>query len=296
MNDFLASLQAVPLGSNQILKILISMVLILFAWGFNWFIGFIISKRIADLNFQYSWKKVTFYSSTLIVLAILGRIWLQGIQPIITILSIVAAALTITQKESLMNMMGSILILWRELFVVGDRIEVGHNRGDVIGFGIFYFTLLEISSLENGEQSTGKIIKVPNGLVLTLPVSNYTKRFPYIWHELPVAISQDSNWQKAKEILLAVGNQHTEAIQAEAQKAMKRIPRDELIVLGKLTPIVYLRQKIDHPVGLLLQLRFLCPPRQRRDIQQRMLEAILTQFVEHEDIYLLDMNPDPKSQ
>src|SRR5207247_865051 len=92
-------------------------------------------------------------------------------------------------------------ILWRRPFEVGDRVQIGPHAGDVIDLGLFQFTLNEIGAWVNADQSTGRIIHVPNGKVFTDPVANYNKGFRYIWNEVPVVVTFESDWRKAKQIL-----------------------------------------------------------------------------------------------
>ncbi|MCP4752888.1 MAG: mechanosensitive ion channel [Proteobacteria bacterium] len=64
---------------------------------------------------------------------LIGRLWIHGLQPILTFLGIVTAALVITQKEAILNATGFVFILWRDLFAIGDRIQIDTHKGDVIG-------------------------------------------------------------------------------------------------------------------------------------------------------------------
>ena len=77
-------------------------------------------------------------------------------------------------------------IIWRHPFRVGDRIQVGDQAGDVIDLRIFQFSLMEIGNWVAADQSTGRIIHVPNGIVFTHPLANYSLGFDYIWNEIPI--------------------------------------------------------------------------------------------------------------
>src|SRR5207244_2876538 len=83
---------------------------------------------------------------------------------------------------------------------VQDRVQIGPHAGDVIDLGLFQFTLNEIGAWVQADQSSGRIIHVPNGKVFTDPVANYNKGFRYIWNEVPVVVTFESDWKKAKQI------------------------------------------------------------------------------------------------
>ena len=161
--------------SDLFSKCLHSLLIILLLWGGHWLINRFVRKRSPDLNTHYSWKTGTRYTFWLLGIILVGRLWVEGVHTLFTILGLIGAALTITQKEALMNLTGWGVILWRNLFVIGDHIQIGINQGDVVGMGPFYFTLMEIGNWVGGDQSTGRIVKVPNCLVWTIPVANYTR-------------------------------------------------------------------------------------------------------------------------
>ena len=79
-----------------------------------------------------------------------------------------------------MNLVGWQYIVWKKPFDVGDRIEIGQNSGDVIDITPFNFTVMEIGNWVNADESTGRIIHVPNGQVFTQPLANYGKGFQFI--------------------------------------------------------------------------------------------------------------------
>ncbi|NIP82375.1 MAG: mechanosensitive ion channel, partial [Gemmatimonadetes bacterium] len=85
--------------------------------------------------------------------------------------------------------------------VVGDRIQIGAHAGDVIDQRIFQFIVLEIGNWVDADQSTGRIIHIPNGLVFREPLANYTRGMQYIWNEIRVLVTFESNWKRAKQIL-----------------------------------------------------------------------------------------------
>ena len=76
---------------------------------------------------------------------------------------------------------------------MGDRIQIKSVEGDILDIGFFEFTLLEIKNWVEADQSTGRIIHIPNGLVFNNPVMNYNQAMDFIWHEVPFRITFESN-------------------------------------------------------------------------------------------------------
>src|SRR6266446_8071652 len=77
-------------------------------------------------------------------------------------------------------------IFWRRPFDVGDRVEIAKHKGDVIDVHLFQFTLNEIGGWVDADQSTGRIVHIPNQQVFTEALANYDKGFKYVWNEVPV--------------------------------------------------------------------------------------------------------------
>jgi small-conductance mechanosensitive channel len=131
------------------------------------------------------------------------------------------------------------------------------------------------------DQSTGRIIHIPNGMILNQTLANYSKGFQYIWNEIPILITFESNWEKAKDLLQKIANKHGEHLSQAAEKRVKEASRKFMIFYSKLTPIVYTSVEES---GVLLTIRYLCEPSRRRDSKQAIWEDVLKEFAKNEDI------------
>jgi small-conductance mechanosensitive channel len=194
----------------------------------------------------------------------------------------VSAGLAIAMKDPLVNVAGWFFILWRRPFDVGDRIQIGGHTGDVIDMSVFQFTMMEIGGWVHADQSTGRIVHVPNGKVFVDPQIVYTQGwFDYIWNEIPVLITFESNWKKAKEILQQIATTHSGHLIPLAEHKLKESPHEFIIHAPNLNPNVFTSVEAS---GVLLTLRHLCEPRRRRENTQEIWEAILERFVGCADI------------
>jgi small-conductance mechanosensitive channel len=241
----------------------------------------IMRSRIDDVRSRYKWRKTITYISVVIAILLVGRVWFEGVRDIATFLGLLSAGLAIALRDPIVNLGGWLFIIWRRPFVVGDRIEIGHHAGDVIDQRIFQIILLEIGNWVDADQSTGRLIHIPNGLVFREALANYTRGMQYIWNEIGVLVTFESNWKKAKEILSEVVEAHAREVVEEAEQQMLKASRQFMIFYSTLTPTVYTTVKDS---GVLLTLRFLCHPRRRRGTSQAIWEDILTRFGEADDI------------
>jgi small-conductance mechanosensitive channel len=198
-------------------------------------------------------------------------LWIDHGDGLTTYLGLVSAGIAISLKDPLTNLVGWAFILWRRPFRVGDRIQIGEKAGDVIDVRIFQFSLMEIGNWVQADQSTGRIIHIPNGLVFTQPLSNYSSGFKYIWNEIPVTITFESKWEKAKNILLQIAARHN--VEPEDLQGQKKAADEEYYLFyTHLTATVYTRV-VGH--GVELTIRYLCDPRQRRGSAQAIWEDVL---------------------
>jgi small-conductance mechanosensitive channel len=204
-------------------------------------------------------------------------------QALATFFGLLSAGLAIALKDPIADLAAWGYIMWRRPFEVGERIQIGAHAGDVIDLRLFQFTLNEIGNWVDADQSTGRIIHIPNGRVFTEPVANYDKGFKYIWNEVPVVVTFESDWRKAKEILIRIAQKHAEHLTATAEQDLLAASRQYLINYTKLTPIVYTKGVAS---GVQLTIRYLIEPRRRRGTEHAIWEDILTEFALHADVDL----------
>ncbi len=278
MNQVVVFFQNEPLS-----KIISSIIVILIAWIIKIMLARLIEKRVTDAKSRYSWQKTASYSITALAVVIIGRIWFAGFQSIATFLGLLTAGLAIALKDLIANLAGWIFIVWRKPFEVGHRIQIGDKAGDVIDLRPFQFSILEIGNWVAADQSTGRMIHIPNNLIFTQPICNYDSGFKYIWNEVPVLITFESDWVKAKEILLNIANEKTPPISAEVEKQIKRAARKFLIIYRNITPVVY-TSVVDS--GVMLTIRYLIGAKERRGSTETIWEAILTEFAKNDNISL----------
>lgn len=263
------------------LKIIISILTILILGIIRSIIVRLFIAKIEDINQRYQWRKISLYISVFVIIIFLLSTWLGFIGSVGTFLGLITAGIAIALRDPLVNIAAWFFLLIRQPFKVGDRIQIGDFAGDVIDIRIFQFSLIEIGKWVDADQSTGRVIHVPNGLVFTQPQFNYTAGFIHIWHEIPMLITFESNWKKAKKILSDIINKHAMHISADAERQIKSAAKKYLIFYTKLTPIVYTTIKDS---GVLLTMRFLCEPRKRRSTEETILEEVLEEFHKCDDI------------
>jgi len=263
------------------IKILNSIVIVFVLWLFRVVLGRLVYRKSEDIKSRYVWRKTLTYVTVLIGFIMIGSVWFRGFKALGTYLGLLSAGLAIALKDPLTNIAGWIFIIFRQSFSVGDRIQIGEQSGDVIDIRMFQFLLLEIGNWVDADQSTGRVIYIPNARVFTHPLANYSKGFQYIWDEINVQVTFESDWKKAKEMMLNIAKKHSEHLSKSAEQKVKEAGEKYMIFYKNLTPTVYTSVKNS---GVQLAIRYLCEPRKRRGARQAIWEDVLKQFGTCKDI------------
>jgi small-conductance mechanosensitive channel len=264
-------------------EIVVSVSVLLGLFVLRWLILRYVHRNVEDPDVWFRSKRIATYTTTIIAALTLAFIWVDAFDSLSTYLGLVSAGIAIALSDLIKNMAGWLYILVRRPLRIGDRIEVAETSGDVIDIRLFRFSLMEIGNWVHADQSTGRLVHVPNGIVFTAPVANYTEGFEYIWHEIPVLVTFESDWERAKVIIREEIERVSSGFDETALRRIRKAARAYQIKIGALTPIVYLTVKDS---GVLLTGRMLAPARERRHVEDRVWRGVLTRFGEEADVEL----------
>lgn len=258
-----------------------SIVIIIAAAVLGNLIGRAVAHRIDDSYSRYYARKFVgylFFAAALLALAILWRPFAGRLGVVV---GLAAAGLAIALQEVIASFAGWFNILSGRIFRVGDRIEMGGVRGDVIDITPLRTKLLEMGSTTStetwvhGRQHTGRIVAVSNRMTFSAPVYNYSSNFEYIWEEMMIPVPFDADWELAERIVLEEAQRVSStsgALEALAQMARRYpIPRTEL------EPRVYTRVTDG---WIEMSARFMVPVRTGRGIKDDMTRCITQRFAE----------------
>jgi len=241
----------------------------------------IINRQVKDIKKRHQARKATYYAASLIALGIILMTWIRVFGSIAIIISAIGAGLTLALHQAILCIAGWLLILIRRPYKTGDRIELGEVAGDVIDIHLFYTILLEIRGWVGSDQSTGRVVYCPNSKVFTEPLYNYTQGFEHIWNEIKLAVTFESNWQKAKDLMLEVIGREEFSFSPSLEKKLREMAKKHMIYYRTLTPAVWVNI-VDF--GVELTLRYITEARNRRKTQDQFCQLILQKFQQEKDI------------
>jgi len=192
------------------------------------------------------------------------------------------AGIAISLRDVFSNFIGWLIINSQKGFRHGDRIKIGTAvAGDVIDIGVLRTTLVEIGEWVEADQSTGRMVTVPNSLVLNNQVYNYTAGHDLIWNEMKILVTFESDWEAAEKIMLKIAQIDFEEKKEYIIEGLRKVRERYLLRYNFITPKVYVRVADS---GVLLTLRYMVSARRRRTLDDELSREILRQFASEPSI------------
>ncbi|MFC2136256.1 mechanosensitive ion channel family protein [Bacteroidota bacterium] len=169
-----------------------------------------ILESVMEKYFKYVGREKEYYSVISVtryitwLLAIIGilSVLIGNLGVWLTSVGLIGFGITFALQRPILNFVGWLTIIITKTYTLGDRIKVGDDRGDVIEIQIMY-TVID-GLLDNSDELSGKIVTIPNAQPLTSSVINFTKNGEYIFDEVSVDITYESDWKKAEEMLKVI--------------------------------------------------------------------------------------------
>ncbi len=236
------------------------------------------TRYVADKKTRYALNKALFIISLLAVTAIIVRIWVEETQSLLISYGILAAGVAIALQDVLRNFVGGVYIMVSGIFRVGDRVSIGDMAGDVMDVGIMSTTFMEIGSWVQGDQPTGRIVIIPNAVIITGTVYNYTKDHNFVWDEITIPITYDSDWKSALQVFLSIVQEETAELTIQAEAEIERIGEKYYLPRKVVEPSVFLSLTDN---WIRLDIRFVANTRQRRTLRDRIMQRLMEAVNEH---------------
>jgi len=134
-------------------KLAISVFAVLLFWIIKQLIYVFITKRTANIFSRYAWSKSLGYAVFIFSALVLSRIWIKGITSLATFWGLLTAGIAIALKDIIADMAAWIFIMVRRPFLLGDRVQIGEIKGDVIDIRIFKFTIWRLAAELKGSRA-----------------------------------------------------------------------------------------------------------------------------------------------
>jgi small-conductance mechanosensitive channel len=245
-------------------------------------VGRAIVRRIEGDYERFYARKFVRYGTGVAVFIVLVIMWQPFGGGAAAAFGLAAAGLTFAMQEVIGALAGWFNITVGRIFRIGDRIQMGGVRGDVIDITPLRTNLMEIGSSHDdtawvkGRQHTGRMVAISNKATFTDPVYNFSSFFDFIWEELRVLIPHHEDRHLASSIL----ETEAEAVSQvdEALREMKAFRRRFPVPEAELVPRVFATTERD---GLVLAARFIVPTRTARSVKDELARRVERRLAEN---------------
>lgn len=217
MNDFLK--EAVSL--SLLGKCVAAVVGILFIHAAFRVLEQTLPKRFGRADARYRVRKFVVFCGYLAILLFLALLFEDRLGRLSFALGVAGAGVAVALQDVLASLAGAFAIGFSKLYAVGDRVQIGDTRGDVIDIGLLRTTLMETGNWVSKDLYNGRIARIPNSAVLKGSVFNYSQGFRFIWDEIKVVLTGTSDPQLARAMLLRVAKEAIGEYLLEAQSSWK---------------------------------------------------------------------------
>ncbi|HEU5001987.1 MAG TPA: mechanosensitive ion channel domain-containing protein [Actinomycetota bacterium] len=243
--------------------------------------GVAVGRFLNDRIAQYHARKLVRYTVGALSLIALATTWHAFAGRAAEILGFATAGIAFAMQEVIGALAGWFNIVSGRIFEIGDRIEMGGVRGDVIDITLLRTKVMEIGDPADvdawvkGRQPTGRIVAISNKATFTNPVYNFSAMFDFVWEEITIPVAYRSDYTVAEEILLDEARRvsSTEA----ADQAIQRVARRHPVPKADVQPRVFVQATSNYAQ---LSVRFVIPVRASRAVQDAMTRRILARFQE----------------
>lgn len=237
-----------------------------------------LKKRIDNIAIRYKAQKgIEIIGYVLIVVLILMAVTVDSFKDYTIIIGLFTAGITFTLQELILSIAGSFYIFFVKVYKPGDRIEINNIKGDVIDIDSIYTTLMEMGEWVSSDNYSGRIVKISNAFVFKGPIKNYSMDFPFVWDELEVLITYESDVELAKKIVQETATELLSEYTERSLAKWKEMVAHYYIEDATITPTVAMTLT-DNWINL--NLRYITDYKLRRDTKNKLLQSIEKSFLE----------------
>jgi small-conductance mechanosensitive channel len=235
----------------------------------------VLKARVKDPTQAHTLNMLVRNSIFLVGSAVILFIWLGAGSDLTVAMGILGAGIAFASQEVIGSFAGYVNIVTGSLFRIGDRVRIGDVTGDVLDVSILRTTVMEIGEWVQADQYTGRLVTVANRFVFSDPVFNYTQHWPYLWDEITIPITYNSDWRRAGDLMVEHGREYTAHLQAQAQAQLRSLRDAYPVHKATVEPTLYLVMTDN---WIELTLRYVVEAQARRQVKTQLHHELLQHF------------------
>ena len=236
MESLLQRIVSLPIGT----KLVCAVLGILFVHAMFRLLERTLPRHFRERDARYRVRKFVVYAGYAVVILLVTVLFEDRLGRISFALGVAGAGVVVALQDVIASFAGWFAIGLSNLYTIGHRIQIGEMKGDVIDISIMRTTVMETGSWVSGDLYNGRVLRIPNSYVLRGPIFNYSKGFRFVWDEIKVSLTANSDQHLAKETLLRVAKENVAGYLAEAEISWKGVADNYRLENPPLEPTVSL--------------------------------------------------------
>src|SRR5271154_5238717 len=229
-------------------------------------------RRFGRVDARYKVRKFVVFSGYVATLLFLAILFEDRLGRLSFAIGVAGAGVAVALQDVLASIAGAFSIGFSKLYDVGDRVQIGETRGDVIDIGLLRTTLMEVGSWVGRDLYSGRIVRIPNNAVLKGSVFNYSQGFRFIWDQIKVVFTITSDATLARATLLRVANDVIGEYLVEAQNSWNAVSDDYRSENPPIEPVVALAV---NAAALEFTVNYVVDYTKRTEMQDRLFTKIV---------------------
>jgi len=238
-------------------------------------IGFLKKKAnhyLKDADSRYRVKKILSFVGVATVIIFLATVFSDRISKLTVAFGMTGAGIAFALKEIIASVASWAALSFGGSYRVGDRVQLGEIKGDVIDIGVLHTTLMEIGQWVNGDLYNGRIVRISNNNVFNQPVINYSADFPFLWDEITFPVKYGSDWKHAADLMQKVADEVCGDFAKKSKESWQHVVRKYRIEEARIDPMVTIQA--DHN-WIEYTIRYIVGYSQRRITKDLLFRRIL---------------------
>lgn len=231
-----------------------------------------LGRRVDDSARRYRLRKLTALAGYLAAALGLAIAYGEQLAGLSVFFGVAGAGVAFALQEVIASAAGWMALSFGRFYQVGDRVQLGGIRGDVIDIGVLRTTVMECGGWIDGDQYNGRVVRVANSFIFKEPVFNYSADFPFLWDEIKLPVRYGSDYELARREFQAVLEAITGAYAARLSGDWRRMTDSYLLEHAQLAPMVTVSVKENWAEFVL---RYVVDYKQRRSTRDRISMELL---------------------
>jgi small-conductance mechanosensitive channel len=228
-----------------------------------------------ELDARYRVRKFVVFAGYIVAIVFITLLFADRLGRVSLALAVVGAALVVSLQDVITSFAGWVAIGYLNLYKAGDRIQIGETRGDVIDISIMRTEIVETGNWVSNDLYNGRIVRIPNSAALRGPIFNCTQEFRFIWDEIKVPLTGDSNHHLARKMLLRIADEAVAGYLEEAEDSWSEATYNSRIANISLAPTATL---IVNGGSLEFTLSYIVDYTNRTAMQDRLFSKIVEEI------------------